>query len=323
MESTANATGVSSQSDGPERETPRSDLGDVLATAEAGPRAVRGGTFRVGTYLAISLVALGSGALLYRHLGVHRTASYTIAGSLVALIATATDLGLSGIGIRELSIRQGSERERIAGSLLGLRITVTVLGVVAASIFAALVYGTTLGVGVALAGTGLILAVWQNMLAVPLMVDLRLGWVASFEFVAQLLISLWIVAFVLAGRGLLWFLAASIPANLLILAATKARVRSHIRMELRFEPREWRKLLAPIASYSLAVAAAALYFRVAILLVSWLTSGREPGYFSLSFNIMAALLLIPGLLVSAGFPDLLAGGAGRRWSPRLCPRAGL
>ena len=61
-------------------------------------------------------------------------------------------------------------------------------------------------------------------------------------------------------------------------------------------------LLAPVLSYAVAVAASALYFRVAILLVSLLTNGHQLGYFSLSFNVMAALFSIPALLVTAAFP---------------------
>jgi O-antigen/teichoic acid export membrane protein len=73
-------------------------------------------------------------------------------------------------------------------------------------------------------------------------------------------------------------------------------------MRIRFAMREWRKLVAPVISYAAAVAAAAVYFRVAILLVSLLSTGYQLGYFSLSFNIMAALFAIPAMLVGVAFP---------------------
>ena len=60
--------------------------------------------------------------------------------------------------------------------------------------------------------------------------------------------------------------------------------------------------MKPVLSYAVAVAASAMYFRVAILLVSLLSSGLQLGYFSLSFNIMAALFAIPAMLVSVAFP---------------------
>ena len=49
---------------------------DVLASASAGPAAVRGGALRVGAFAASASLALGSGAVLYRHLGPVGTGQY-------------------------------------------------------------------------------------------------------------------------------------------------------------------------------------------------------------------------------------------------------
>jgi hypothetical protein len=189
---------------------------DLLSTPEAGPAAVRGGALRIVGYAAASLLALGSGALLYRHLGVVDSGRYTAAGSLVALVAAASDLGLTAIGLRELAIRSGAERVRMASTLLGLRLLITSAGVLAVTIFALIAYGPQLGAGVALAGVGLLFTVWQGTLAIPLMVDMRLGWTSLLEFLRQLLLSILIVVLVAAGAGLLAFLAAPIPAGLAV-----------------------------------------------------------------------------------------------------------
>ena len=275
---------------------------DLLDSSAAGPAAVRGGAMRVTGYAAASLIALGSGALLYRHLGVVKSGRYNAAGTLVALVAAASDLGLTAIGLRELSVLHGEERSRMAGTLLGLRLTITAIGVLAVSLFAVFAYGATLALGVLLAGTGLLFAIWQGTLAIPLMVDLRLGWTSLLDFLRQLLQSLVIVGLVLAGAGLLAFLAAPIPAGLAVLVLTVALFRGQVPMRVRLVPSDWRALLKPVLSYAAAVAAAALYFRVAILLVSLLSNGFQLGYFSLAFNVMAALFAIPAMLISVAFP---------------------
>jgi O-antigen/teichoic acid export membrane protein len=275
---------------------------DLLSTPAAGPAAVRGGALRIVGYAAASLLALGSGAVLYRYLGVIESGRYTAAGSLVALVAATSDLGLTAIGLRELAIRTGEERVRMASTLLGLRLLITSVGVLAVTIFALIAYGSTLGVGVALAGVGLIFTVWQSTLAIPLMVDMRLGWTSLLEFLRQLLLSVLIVVFVVTGAGLLAFLASPIPAGLVVLLLTALLFRRQVPMRIRVVPEEWRALIAPVLSYAAAVAAAAIYFRVAILLVSVISNGTQLGYFGLSFNIMAALFAIPALLVSVAFP---------------------
>jgi O-antigen/teichoic acid export membrane protein len=275
---------------------------DLLDSAAAGPAAVRGGALRIAGYAAGSLLALGSGAVLYHYLGVIESGRYTAAGSLVALVASGSDLGLTAIGLRELAIRSGDDRLRMAGALLGLRLLIVFAGVIVVTVFALIAYGLTLGIGVALAGVGLVFTVWQSTLAIPLMVDMRLGWTSLLEFLRQLLLSILIVVLVEAGAGLLAFLASPIPASLAVLALTAILFRGQVPMRIRLVADQWRALLAPVISYAAAVAAAAIYFRVAILLVSVLSNGTQLGYFGLSFNIMAALFAIPAMLVSVAFP---------------------
>ena len=207
---------------------------DVLGTSDAGPAVVRGGALRIAGYAVASLTALASGALLYRYLGVVDTGRYTTAGSLVALVAAASDLGLTAIGIRELSVRSGEARVQMARTLLGLRLMVTGLGILAVTVFALIAYGSTLGLGVLLAGIGLVFQVWQGTLAIPLMVDLRFGWTSLFELLRQLLISALIVVFVISDAGLLAFLASPIPASVVVLALTIALFRAQVPMGFRF-----------------------------------------------------------------------------------------
>jgi O-antigen/teichoic acid export membrane protein len=275
---------------------------DVLATSAAGPAAVRGGALRFLSYVASSLLALGSGALLYRHLGVVDSGRYVAAGSLVALVAAASDLGMTAVAIRELSIRAGDARAQMAHAVLGLRLAVTGAGVLLITAFASIAYDPTLALGVLLAGIGLVLQVWQGTLAIPLMVDMRLGWTSLFDFLRQLFISISIAALVVSGGGLLAFIATPLPAAAAVLALMIVLFRRQLPMRAAFLLSEWRKLVAPVLTYAVAVAAAALYFRVAILLVSLLSSGYQLGYFSLAFNVMAALFTIPGLLVAVAFP---------------------
>ncbi len=275
---------------------------DVLATAAAGPKAVRGGALRVTGYAAASLIALASAAVLYRHLGVINSGRYNTATTLVAVVAAASDLGLTAIGLRELAVLEGEQRERMAGTLLGLRIAITSVGVLAVSVFAIFAYGASLALGALLAGLGLVFAVWQGTLAIPLMVELRLGWTSLLDFLRQLIQSAAIVALVLAGAGVVPILAAPIPAGVIVLVLTVLLFGERVPRRVRLAPREWRALLAPILAYAAAVAAGALYFRVAILLVSLLSSAFQLGYFTVAFNVMAALFAVPPMLISVAFP---------------------
>jgi O-antigen/teichoic acid export membrane protein len=276
---------------------------DLLDSTAAGPAAVRGGALRVGAFLAGTLLALLATAVLFRHLGVDQTGRYSLAVSLVAIVAGVTDLGLTAIGVRELSIRAGASRAALASNLLGLRIVLSIAGVLAIVIFSGVAgYGATLTAGVALAGFGLILQSIQSTLAISLISDLRLGWVAAFELLRSFLSTVLILALVAADASLVAFLAVTIPAAAIPLALNAWMVRGRIPLRPSFHPREWRAIVRDVIPYSVAVAAGTLYFYLAVVLVSLVSSARVLGYFSVSARVIQVLLAIPVLAVGAAFP---------------------
>jgi O-antigen/teichoic acid export membrane protein len=275
---------------------------DLLATSAAGPAAVRGGALRVGGYMVGMLVNAVSAALLFRHLGRVDTGRYVLALSLVAIVAALSDLGLTAVGVREMSMRTSTERWQVARDLLGLRIALTLLGGAAVTAIAAWGYSGVLAAGVALACVGLLLQAMQDNFVLSLTVGLRLGWVAALDFTRQLLTALTIVLLVLAGAGLLPFFTVSIPVGMIVLTLTLRLVRGTRALSPTFDWGRWRPLVSAILPYSAAVAAAAVYFRVSILLLSALSNSYQVGYFGTSFRIIEVLTILPALLIGAALP---------------------
>ncbi len=276
--------------------------GDVLSSSSAGPAAVRGGALRVAGYIVGALVSVFSAALLFRHLGTTGTGSYVTALSLVAIVAAFSDLGLTAVGVRELSRSPVTERWSLARDLLGLRVTLTVLGSLLVTAIAAVAYSATLAAGVALACVGLLLQATQDNFALPLVIQLRLGWVSALELARQLLTTAFIAALVLLGASLVPFLGISIPVGVVLVIATATLVRGVRSLSPTFSWTRWREFMRGMVPYSAATAASALYFRVSILLVSALASAVELGYFSASFKIIEVLSIVPALLASSAFP---------------------
>jgi O-antigen/teichoic acid export membrane protein len=277
---------------------------DVLSTSAAGPAAVRGGALRVGGFFLGSLVGLLSAALLFRHLGVKDTGRYVTAMSLVAIVAALSDLGLTSIGVRELSRSSVTERWSLARDLLGLRLTLTLAGTVLMIAIAWIAYSAALAAGVALACVGLALQATQDNLSLPLTIGLRLGWVSALDLARQLLTSIATIALVVAGATLVPFLGVSIPVGIVLLLFTWRLVRGVRALRPTFSAARWRRFTSAMLPYSAATAAAALYFRVSILLVSALSTATQLGYFSASFRSLEVLTLVPAMLVGSAFPIL-------------------
>jgi O-antigen/teichoic acid export membrane protein len=276
---------------------------DVLDTPLAGPAAVRGGAVRAVGYLIGVVLSVGSAALLFRHLGVDDAGRYVTALSLVTIAGGLSDLGLTAIAIRELSVRDGPARERFVRNMLGLRTTLTCVGIAGIIAFAVVAgYPAAVVWGTALAGVGVVVLNLQGTLAAGLTVQLRLGWVTVADLLRQVVTVVGIVVLVVAGASLVPFLALSIPAALAALILTALLVGREMPLRPAFEWAEWRGLLREVLPFAAAAMLGIIYFRLAIVLLSLTSTTEETGYFSASFRVIEVLVVIPQLLISGAFP---------------------
>lgn len=278
---------------------------DVLDTPEAGPRAIRGAGMRVSSYFAGALLGLVSAPLLTRHLGTVRFGQYYTVVALVALVGGVTEGGLGAVGVREYTVLAGADRARFMRNLLGMRLTFACVGVAGALVFAFLAgYQSILVQGTAVAGCGLVVAVAQTTLAVPLSAGLLFGRQMLTDFLAQVLTVSLVVAGVLVGAGILPFLAVPIPTGLALLALTVVFVRGRTPVRPAFELSQWRRALRETYPIAAATAVQTLYIRSVILVLSLVSVPLQTGTYAYSVRIMEILTGIPVLLVSTTFPVL-------------------
>ena len=284
---------------------PESPVPDVLDTSAAGAMLVRGGALRIASYVGVVALSVVSAAILTRHLGVERFGQYTTVMSLVGVLSAVTDAGMSNIGTREFAVRQGADRDSLMRDLLGLRVALTLVGVLLATAFAAAAgYDDALLLGTVAAGLGTVAIVLQHTLSIPLTTSLRLGWLSGFDFARQALSVLAIVALVAAGAGVLPLLAVPLAANLLLIPPTAALIRGQISVGMSLRPGAWRALMRLTVSFSLATAVGVIYIYTAQILTSLVASAHQSGLFAVSFRIFIVAVGVPSLLVSAALPVL-------------------
>jgi O-antigen/teichoic acid export membrane protein len=281
----------------------------VLDSREAGGRIIRGGALRVGTYVLMMALSVLSAALLTRHLGVARFGQYTTVISLVAVVSTVTDAGMAVIGVREFSVREGAQREELMRDLLGLRMTLTAVGVLLVGGFAlAAGYGTALLVGAVLASLGTIALVAQHTHTIPISAELRLGTLSALELSRQVLTVGAIVILVVLGAGVLPLLAVVLAVNLVLIPPTAALARHKISLRLAVRPRQWLTLLRLTVSFSLASAVGTLYMFTTQIITSLVAGSHQSGLFAASFRIFIVITVVPGTLAGGALP-LLARAA--------------
>ena len=286
---------------------------DVLRSPETGGRVIRGATVRALGYAAgVALTALGS-VFLLRYLGVEDFGRYAIVMSLVAIVSGVTDAGLTAVGARDFPLREGEEeRRRLLANLVGLRLILTPLGVLAATAFALAVgYERDLVLGTVLAGVGLVLVNAQAMMMLPLHAQLRLGRVTSVEVLKQALTVAGIIILVIAGASLLPFFSVQIVVGVGLLAASPFVLGKHLVLRPDFDPAERRTLIREALPIAASLVMSTIYFRVLIILLSLLATAMETGLFATSFRIFEIVFAIPILVLSVALPVLAVAQADR------------
>jgi len=282
---------------------------DILDTSDAGPSVIRGGVLRLGGYVLGALATVASSAVVIRHLGVVDTGHFLTVTALLAIVATVSDLGLTGFAVREYSTGPRSDGRRFLRNLLGIRLTLALSGLVIAILFGLLVgYPEVMVLGTVIAGFGMVFLVLQDGIAIPLQVGLRFGWVAGLQLAIQVGVAIEAVLLALAGAGLLPFFALQLPIVIPVLIVTAVIGGRDSRLVPTIDTREWRRMVARILPYSLAVVLSVVYFQIAQIMVSLLSSPTQTGYFGVSFRVLLAITTLPPLLVSSALP-LLARAA--------------
>jgi O-antigen/teichoic acid export membrane protein len=273
--------------------------------------AIRGGAIRVASYVCGVLISLGSAALLVRHLGIVRFGEFITVSSLIALVGGVTEGGIVAYGVRESVGRGETERRRLIGDLLGLRVTMTLVGIGCAAVFALLAgYREVLVAGTIVAGIGLITQVIADVLGIPLQVDLRLGRLALVDLVRRFAALVFIAILVVAGSALLPFFAVAIASGLVALAVLLRFVTAGIVRSISFDRRRWWARFRDAVPFGIAVSVGAIYFYVTVIVMSLIASGIQTGLFATSFRVTQVALAIPAIALTAVFPLIARGSNG-------------
>jgi O-antigen/teichoic acid export membrane protein len=280
---------------------------DVLSSAEAGGRVIRGSAMRVGGNAGGIVVGLATATLLLRHLGVAESGRYVAVMSLVAIAGSVAENGLNVTGSRELALRGPSDRVALIANVLGQRLSITPLALLLIVSFAALAgYPSRMVAGTALAGTGMFIMALANALLLRLTVELRNAGLAFVDFFRQAVTLAGVALLVALGARLTPFFAVQIVVGVAVVALIPLLAGPGAFVMPRFDRAEQRVLLTRALPVAAALVLGQLYFRLVIVLMSLVSSSEQTGYFGGSLRAMEALVNIPILVAGVALPLLAA-----------------
>ena len=249
-------------------------------------------------------MAIGAIVLL-RYLGVDEFGRFGTVMALLALVQGLTDAGLGITASRELSVvSDEAERREMLGHILGIRITLTTVGVVLAVLFAVLAgYEQELVIGTLVAGIGVLFLSLQAAMLLPLIVGLENGRITVSEILRQGLLVVLFIALVVAGSGLMGFFFAQLVAGAILLALTPLLMGRGRLVAPRWSVERMRPLVVvgiPVAVFTVL---GMLYFRILVVLMSVVSDDEtQIGYYVTSSRVVEIAVGLPVLLVTVVLP---------------------
>jgi O-antigen/teichoic acid export membrane protein len=280
---------------------------DVLTSAEAGGRVIRGSAVRIAANLAGTVLGVATATLLLRHLGVDDSGRYVTVLSLVGIAVAVVDTGLNVTASNQLALRAPEDRRALVANILAQRLLAMPVALAAIVAFAAVAdYSSEMVAGTALAGIGVFLVAAANALLLPLAVELRNAGLAFVDFLRQAVTLVGVAVLVAAGAGLTPFFALQIVVGIAVVAVTPVLVGIGGLVRPRFDRADQRTLFNRALPIAMALALGQIYFRLVIILMSLISSAEQTGYFGGSLRAMEALIVLPYLVAGVALPMLTA-----------------
>lgn len=280
---------------------------DVLTSAEAGGRVIRGSGLRVAANLAGVALGLATATLLLRHLGVGDSGRYVTVLSLVGIAVSVVDNGLNITASSELAKLGLEDRRELLRGILAQRLVVVPPALLVLVAFALIAgYPASMVAGTALAGAGVFIVAVANALLVALTVELRNAGLAFVDLLRQAVTLVGVALLVVAGAHLTPFFAVQIAVGIAVVAVTPLLVGRRGLVWPRFDRAQQRPLLSRALPIAAALALGQVYVRLVIVLMSLVSSAQQTGYFGGALRAMDALVALPVLVAGVALPLLAA-----------------
>ncbi len=287
---------------GQHRPRARADGDPLLATFR---RAARNALWLLLAQGGVRLLSFVVGTLLARALGVSDFGTYTFAMTYTSYFGILADAGLGRFLIRDVARDRAAARLYL-GQITALRL---VLAAAAYALMLLLALATRSTperlAAVAIAGASLFTGAMAGALASVFAAREEMHISALFTLLSSVATTLFVLAALAAGGGLLGTVAAVTLANLpplgfLLAMWCRREPAPRPRVSLPF----WWRALRGSYAYALLGVIGVVYFRIDSLMLTWMRGPEANGIYQAAFRLLDAVTDAPGVIVAAMFPAL-------------------
>ncbi|MCK5026706.1 MAG: flippase, partial [Nanoarchaeota archaeon] len=135
--------------------------------------------------------------------------------------------------------------------------------------------------------------------------DEGMEYVSISKILQTLIVFIFGGLFLYIGKSLIWFVSAFLISSIITLIFIFIFViLKLVKFEIRFDIKLWKKILKASIPLALFGLFGVIYFRIDTLMLAFLKGDVEVGIYNSAFQIVSALLFIPGVFLTAIFPLL-------------------
>jgi O-antigen/teichoic acid export membrane protein len=261
----------------------------------------------VGGTVAVSVLGAVAVRMITTHLGASNYGIFVVAQAFVSLAWNFTDLGLSQVLPRDIA--RGDRDERwLLGNALGLRVTLALAMVPIAIVIALLVYAhrsETLKIAIILLLLSVPFAVSQEVSSSHFTASLRNTILAIGGVLQQVVFVGLVILAVESGKSIVYCVGAALLGAVVAAAYTFVAARREVRFTPTFDKATWRAMLRTSTPIGLAYIIGSLYLRADTLILSFLSTAKQIGYYGVAYAIIAVFLVLPSILTRTFVPLLV------------------
>ena len=276
---------------------------------------VRNAGALVASQLVTKVLNLAVSVALVRWLGAHELGRYAYVLAFSFPFGAVADFGLTTLAIREIS-RDRAREAVVVATLSRLTTTLAALAVATMLVLAAAVERDVAVVGaIALAGLSSVIASLTSPSLVVLTAREQMHWLSLFRIAASAVGSLLTLGVLLAGGRLIPLLLASVATGGLMLGVARA-LAGPVRVPSAVPGGAARSMLRQAVPFGLLMTGFALYYRIDMVMLDWLTDTRQVGLYAAAYRFLDTIIVLAASLGGPLFPRFSSLAAGRREEAR-------
>ncbi len=277
------------------------------ATDEAHRRIFSSMSTGFTSTIIVSLLGAVSIRAMTTRLGAAQFGIFVLVTAYVSLAQTFTDLGLAQVLQRDVA--QGDRDEgTLLGQAMGLRGTLSLVAVPIAIAVGLLIYAnrsSTMKIGLVLLVCAIPFAVTQEVSAAHFTGALRNTVLAVASVFQQVIFVGLVILFISLHKSVAWCLGASLIGAILSSIFVTAMAERDVRFTPAFNRSVWYSMLRSSTPIGVAYVVGVLYFKADTVILSFLSTTKQIGFYGAAYSIVIVFLAIAGIMTRTFLPSMV------------------